>query len=79
MLDRLANIIPDWQERNPSDIGIAAVEVLAYAGDHLSYFQDAVATEAYLDTARRRVSMRRHARLLDYPMHEAVMRAPGSC
>ena len=46
--------------------------MLAYAADHLSYFQDAVATEAYLDTARRRISVRRHVRLVDYPMHEGV-------
>lgn len=70
MLDRLAVIMPDWTERNPADLGIAIVEMLAYAADHLSYYQDAVATEAYLDTARRRPSVRRHARLLDYPMHD---------
>ena len=52
------------------DIGIALVEVLAYVGDHLSYYQDAVATEAYLDTARQRISVRRHARLVDYTLHE---------
>src|SRR5439155_578231 len=45
-------------------------ELLAYVGDHLSYYQDAVATEAYLDTARQRISVRRHARLMDYHMHE---------
>jgi predicted phage baseplate assembly protein len=70
MLDRLSVIMPQWKERNPSDIGVAAVEALAYAADHLSYYQDAVATEAYLGTARRRVSVRRHARLLDYVMHD---------
>jgi hypothetical protein len=70
LLDRLAVIMPDWRERNAADIGIALVELLAYAGDYLSYFQDAVATEAYLGTARRRTSVRRHARLLDYPMHD---------
>src|SRR5207249_3177500 len=37
---------------------------------HLSYYQDAVATEAYLHTARQRISVRRHARLVDYHMHE---------
>ncbi|MHC5832283.1 MAG: putative baseplate assembly protein, partial [Nostoc sp.] len=26
--------------------------------------------EAYLETARQRISVRRHARLIDYPMHE---------
>src|SRR5690606_33388612 len=43
---------------------------LAYAGDYLAYYQDAVATEAYLHTARQRISVRRHARLVDYRMHE---------
>jgi hypothetical protein len=70
ILDRLALLIPDWRERHVPDIGIALVEVLAYVGDYLSYYQDAVATEAYLDTARQRISVRRHARLVDYFMHE---------
>lgn len=70
ILDRLALIMPDWQERHVPDLGIALVEVLAYAGDHLSYYQDGVATEAYLDTARQRISVRRHARLVDYHLHE---------
>ena len=70
ILDRLSTIMPDWKERNPADGGIVLVEILAYAADYLSYFQDAVATEAYLGTARKRVSIRRHARLLDYFMHD---------
>ena len=70
ILDRLALTIPGWQERHIPDIGIALVEVLAYVGDYLSYYQDAVATEAYLGTARQRISVRRHARLVDYFMHE---------
>lgn len=70
MLDRIAVLLPEWRERNPADVGIALVELLAYVGDHLSYEQDAVATEAYLGTARRRVSARRHARLVDYFMHD---------
>lgn len=72
MLDRLAVVMPEWTERSPADVGVALVEVLAYAADRLSYYQDAAATEAYLDTARRRPSVRRHARLLDYPMHDGV-------
>ncbi|GAA0984493.1 putative baseplate assembly protein [Acrocarpospora macrocephala] len=72
LLDRLSETIPDWTERSPADLGIVLVELLAYAGDHLSYFQDSVATEAYLGTARRRPSVRRHARLVGYPMHEGA-------
>jgi len=70
MLDRISLLIPGWQERSPADLQVALVELLAYVGDRLSYFQDAVATEAYLNTARKRVSLRRHARLVDYTLHE---------
>lgn len=78
VLDRLALLVPDWQspafpeQKEPPipDLGIALVELLAYVGDHLSYYQDAVATEAYLDTARQRISVRRHSCLVDYAMHE---------
>ena len=70
ILDRLALILPKWNETHAPDLGITLVELLAYAGDYLSYYQDAVATEAYLGTARQRISVRRHARLVDYLMHE---------
>ena len=70
MLDRLALVMPDWKERHVPDLGITLVELLAYVGDQLSYCQDAVATEAYLDTCRQRISVRRHVRLVDYRLHE---------
>ena len=70
LLDRMSTTMPDWQERCPADVGVMLVEVFAYAADHLSYYQDAVATEAYLGTARLRPSLRRHARLVDYRIHE---------
>ena len=70
MLDRLGAQLPDWRERSPADLQVTLVEALAYVADHLSYHQDAVATEAYLGTARRRTSVRRHARLLDYDVHD---------
>ncbi len=70
LVDLLPTLNPDWTERNPSDLGMALLELLAYEGDRLSYFQDAVANEAYLDTLRTRISARRHARLVDYRMHD---------
>ncbi|TME11264.1 MAG: putative baseplate assembly protein [Chloroflexi bacterium] len=70
MLDRMAVLLPQWKERNPADLGIVLVELLAYVGDYLSYQQDAIATEAYLGTAHRRISVRRHARFVDYFMHD---------
>jgi hypothetical protein len=70
ILDRLAVLAPGWQERNVADLGITLVELMAYAGDYLGYRLDAVATEAYLGTARLRPSVRRHARLLDYDVND---------
>jgi hypothetical protein len=70
MLDRMSQIVPQWRQSSVADYGIALVEMFAYIGDQLSYQQDAIATEAYLDTARQRVSLRRHALLVDYPMHD---------
>ncbi len=70
IFDRMATLVPDWTERHVPDLGVTLVELLAYVGDSLSYYQDAVATEAYLGTARQRITVRRHARLVDYQMHE---------
>ena len=72
LLDLLPQLNPRFVERNPADLGIALIELLAYTGDRLSYFQDAVANEAYLETARHRISVRRHARLVDYRMHDGT-------
>ena len=71
MVDLIALRNPGWQERLPADLGITLVELLAYAGDYLSYRQDAgPSTEAYLDTCLHRISAARHARLVDYHMHD---------
>jgi hypothetical protein len=70
MLDRMSLLVPAWKERNPADTGIMLIELLAYTADYLSYKQDAITTEAYLGTARKRSSVRRHARLVDYFMHD---------
>lgn len=70
MLDRLALTLPGFVETHVPDLGVTLVELLAYVADYLSYYQDAVATEAYLGTARQRISVRRHARLVDYFLHE---------
>jgi uncharacterized phage protein gp47/JayE len=70
ILDRIAQLVPDWRERSAADLGVTLAELLAYVSDQLSYWQDAVATEAYLHTARLRTSLRRHALLVDYHVHD---------
>ncbi len=44
----------------------ALIEIISAAADELSDYQDRVMNEAYLATARTRVSIARHARLLEY-------------
>lgn len=51
---------------------VALVELFAHAGDVLSYRLDRVATEAYLETARLRTSVRRHARLVDFRVKDGT-------
>ena len=66
MLDRLSQLIPSWGGTSEADLGVALAELISYVGDNLSYRQDAIATDAYLETARSRISLRRHALLVDY-------------
>ena len=72
LLDLAPTLVPAWRDRHEADLGIALIELFSYAGDHLSYHQDAVAQEEHLETARQRVSVRRHARLIDYRMHDGA-------
>lgn len=72
LLDRLSVVTPAWTDRSPADLGVMLVELFAYLGDYLAAAQDAVSAEAYLGTARLRISLARHARLLDYQMHQGA-------
>lgn len=66
MMDR----VPDWQPTSEADLDMVLLELFAVAADELSDFQDRVMNEAYLATARKRVSLARHARLVDYHVHQ---------
>ena len=55
-----------------ADPTVTVAELFAHAGDLLHYRLDRVATEAYLETARLRTSVRRHARLVDFPVRDGA-------
>jgi hypothetical protein len=57
---------PAWQERSEADFGVMFMEALSAIADELSYQQDRVAAEAWLETATQRRSLVRLARLVDY-------------
>jgi hypothetical protein len=72
LLDFLPTRVPGFDETNEADLAVTIAELFASVGDRLSYWQDAVANEAYLETARQRTSVKRHARLVDYRMHDGL-------
>jgi hypothetical protein len=45
-------VTPRWSDATDHDPGVALLELLAYAGDMLSYHQDRVADEQRLRTRR---------------------------
>jgi hypothetical protein len=57
---------PGWQERSEADFGVMFMEALASLADDLSYRQDRIAAEGFLETATERRSLVRLARLVDY-------------
>ena len=81
---------PAWVERSEADIGVMLMEALAAMADELSYYQDRVSAESTIETATQRLSVVRHARLVDYepaprdhrhhraPARRAATRAPGA-
>jgi hypothetical protein len=87
LLDVASARHPYFTDGNVADLAYTIIEALAYEGDRLAYFQDAISTEAYLDTARQRRSIRRHTRLVDYQLSEGrnawapivfIVTAPGT-
>jgi hypothetical protein len=72
LIDYIPTLIPAWTERHEADIGMMLLELLAYIGDDLSYYQDAVANESFLGSARQRISVRRLVKLIDYKMNDGV-------
>lgn len=68
--DRIALHLRDWAPGSPADPLVAVTDLLAHVAEQLSVTTDLVGTEAHLHTARSRVSLRRHARLLDHHVHD---------
>jgi hypothetical protein len=62
--------VPGWQPTSEADLDQVLIDLLAADADELSDYQDRVMSEAYLASARKRVSLARHARLMDYHIHE---------
>lgn len=72
----LIDLIPSktsfWKDASEADFGIVMLELFSHLADQLSYYQDRVANEAFLKTATQRTSVKYHADLIDYKMHNGA-------
>ncbi len=70
MIAAMMQRVPDWQPTSEAAFDVVLLDLFSAAADELSNYQDRVMQEAYWSTARKRISLRRHARLMDYFIHE---------
>ncbi|MCZ6818166.1 MAG: putative baseplate assembly protein [Calditrichaeota bacterium] len=75
MLNEIPQLLPNWTDRSESDFGVVLIELFAYVSDILSYYQDRIANEAYLDTATQRRSVVELLRLLNYQIDPGLAAA----
>ncbi len=70
LMAAMAQRVPGWQPTSEADLDQVLLSLFSAAADELSDFQDRVMGEAYWSTLRKRVSLARHARLVDYHVHQ---------
>ncbi|MBN1875051.1 MAG: hypothetical protein JXA33_12535 [Anaerolineae bacterium] len=61
-----------WQARGDDDFGLMLLEMWAYVADVQAFYDEVIAHESYLRTARQRPSLRRLVNLLGYVPRPAV-------
>ncbi len=70
MIAAMGERVPGWRATSEADLDQVLIDLISAAADELSDFQDRTVQEGYLGTARRRLSLARHARLVDYHIHQ---------
>lgn len=68
MVRSIPFFVREWTDHNPSDFGIAIVELLAMQLDVLNFNLDQQFFEGFWDTAKTRFSIVNHAALIDYQL-----------
>lgn len=68
MLDLARYRLPEWTDQSPSDLGVLLVDLFAYMGDVILYYQDRIANESFLQTAVERRSVLNSLRLIGYEL-----------
>jgi len=68
----LTSKIPEYSDFSTSDAGIVLIELLSHGLDVLSYYNDVVANEIFLSTAKDRESVIRLTELIGYTMYNSI-------
>jgi hypothetical protein len=66
LINLIPTYAPQWTNRDPSDLGIALIEIFSYLGDLLNFYIDRAANEGFLATASQRDSVLQIAAMLNY-------------
>lgn len=72
LADRVRVTNPHWADLSPASLERVLVELISHHGDMLSYYQDRVANEAFIDGASQRYSLRQHGKLLGYELFDGA-------
>ncbi|HEY3079224.1 MAG TPA: putative baseplate assembly protein [Chloroflexota bacterium] len=75
MLDLARYRLPEWTDQSPADLGSLLVDLFAYMGDVILYYQDRIANELFLPTATERRSVLMLLRLIGYELQPPVAAA----
>lgn len=64
--------LPEWTDRSPSDLGMLMVDLFAYVGDIVLYYQDRIASELFPGTATEPAGIVDLLRLIGYELTPAT-------
>ena len=62
------SVLPAWTDFNAANYGNLLLELMAFVGDNLAFYQDAQARESFWPTLTRRISAVRQGRLINFNM-----------
>ncbi len=72
MLDLARYRLPEWTDQTPADLGVLMIDLFAYMGDIVLYYQDRIASESFLTTAAERRSVLLLLRLIGYELQAPI-------
>lgn len=70
LMTAMAARVKDWAPTSEADLDQVLIDLVAARGDEIADAHDRVMAERGIGTARKRVSLARHARLVDYHVHQ---------